>query len=640
MTSFNEWVDRDYIEYNEFSNVKTVGKGAFGIVESADWKNYEIKAALKTLTIDDYDLNNFVKELESLKKVSFHPNVIGFYGITKEPLSNKYIMVLEYANQGNLREYLKSNFKFLQWSDKIQMALDIARGLKCLHLKNIIHRDLHAKNILVSNNRLMIADFGTSKQLSESTSNSTYSTANGLGMPEYNEPQLFKIINYKKDKKSDIFSLGVLLWEISSGRPPFPGYLRIVLGSHISYHNLREKPIDGTPQEYQQLYQECWNNEPKSRPDIEIVYETLSQLSQISLRESSHKTNGFTEEALKNFIYIKTKFNILLYSIEILDNRNQKFEDALISEKILIEESSMYIPFKEFHNVEYLNEGGFGILYKADWSTRNGNTIKVILRLSKNSYKNFDEFFDEWKYHIKCLNLCGIINLHGITKDPNTFNYMVIMNYVNNGNLRSNLTKIIKYNWKQKLYLLYQIISGLSEIHEQQMIHCNFHDGKILIHKYNEREEDKVYISGLRLCKYVSSSLKGGNVYSIMPFVAPEVLIGGQYTQASDIYSFSMIMWEFTSGVFPFNNRAYDLQLSVNICRGERPEIIENTPQCYIDLMKKCWNEDPLKRPSSKEVLNIIEEWIFYFPEKINDKLLSNIMEFINAPVRPNSFIN
>ncbi|GBC33835.2 kinase-like domain-containing protein [Rhizophagus irregularis DAOM 181602=DAOM 197198] len=313
MTSFNEWIDKikrkdgdiDYIEYNEFSNVKTVGKGAFGIVESADWKSYEIKAALKTLisnpTIDDYDLNNFIKELESLKKVSFHPNVIGFYGITKEPLSNKYIMVLEYANQGNLREYLKNNFKFLKWSDKIQMALDIARGLKCLHFKNIIHRDLHAKNILVNNNRLMITDFGASKQLSESTSNSANSTANGLGMPEYNEPQLFKIINYKKDKKSDIFSLGVLLWEISSGRPPFPGYPRNVLGSHISYHNLRENPIYGNPQEYQQLYQECWDSEPKLRPDIEKVYETLSQLSQISLRESSHKPNGFTEEALKNW---------------------------------------------------------------------------------------------------------------------------------------------------------------------------------------------------------------------------------------------------------------------------------------------------------------------------------------------------
>ncbi|PKY48217.1 kinase-like protein [Rhizophagus irregularis] len=358
MTSFNEWIDGDidFINYNEFSNMKKVGEGSFGIVESTDWKSYKIQAALKTLisnTIDDYDLNNFVKELKNLKKASFHPNIIGFYGITKEPLSNKYIMVLEYANQGNLREYLKNNFKFLQWSDKIQMALDIARGLICLHFKNIIHRDLHAKNILVNNNRLMITDFGTSKQLLEHTSNSTHSTADGLGMAEYNEPQLFKIINYKKDKKSDIYSLGVLLWEISSGRLPFPDYPRNVLGSHISHLNLRENPIEGTPLKYQQLYQECWDNEPKSRPDIEKVYETLSQLitedfsslssSQPNVNEineiknstidynddlsisgylnsrrvSSHKPDkpdGFTEEALNNWCKLCVAYISVIYT--------------------------------------------------------------------------------------------------------------------------------------------------------------------------------------------------------------------------------------------------------------------------------------------------------------------------------------
>ena len=57
-------------------------------------------------------------------------------------------MVLQYANQGNLREYLKNNFGSLQWKDKIQMALDIACGLKCLHSKKIIHRDLVVSNFI------------------------------------------------------------------------------------------------------------------------------------------------------------------------------------------------------------------------------------------------------------------------------------------------------------------------------------------------------------------------------------------------------------------------------------------------------------------------------------------------------------
>ena len=59
-----------------------------------------------------------------------------------DPIYDNYIMILQYANQGNLREYLKINFPSLQWKDKIQMALDVTCGLKYMHSKKIIHRDL------------------------------------------------------------------------------------------------------------------------------------------------------------------------------------------------------------------------------------------------------------------------------------------------------------------------------------------------------------------------------------------------------------------------------------------------------------------------------------------------------------------
>jgi serine/threonine protein kinase len=209
---------------------------------------------------------------------------------------------------------------------------------------------------------------------------------------------------------------------------------------------------------------------------------------------------------------------------------------------------------------------------------------------------------------------------------------MVIMDYANNGNLRRNLTRINKSTWNQKVIMLYEIISGLKDIHNQNLIHCDFHDGNILNHN-----ESKIYISDLGLCKLVKSFLKENDIFGVMPFIAPEVLRGKSYTPASDIYSFSMIMWEFTSGVSPFNDKAHNLQLSISICKGERPKIIENTPQCYVDLMKKCWNEDPLKRPSSKEVFNIFKKWVFLPDEKkiedIDEELKCNIMEFINAPI-------
>src|SRR5581483_9121299 len=202
----------------------------------------------------------------------------------------------------------------------------------------------------------------------------------------------------------------------------------------------------------------------------------------------------------------------------------------------------------------------------------------------------------------------AIINLYGLTKDPNSSKYMAVMDYANEGNLRECLTKIIKNNWKQKLQMLYEIICGLSEIHKQNLIHRDFHDGNILNHSIGE--VNSIFISDLGLCCHIQSFLEKDNIYGVMPFVTPEVLRGKPYTLASDIYSFSMIMWEFTSGVTPFNDKAHDLQLSLSICRNERPEIIENTPQCYVNLMKMCWDRDPLKRPSASEVRNIIRKWI------------------------------
>ncbi|EXX62283.1 hypothetical protein RirG_163190 [Rhizophagus irregularis DAOM 197198w] len=71
-----------------------------------------------------------------------------------------------------------------------------------------------------------------------------------------------------------------------------------------------------------------------------------------------------------------------------------------------------------------------------------------------------------------------------------------------------------------------------------------------------------------------------------------------------------MIMWEFTSGIPPFKYEAHDHDLILSICKGERPEIIKNTPKCYVDLMKKCWDSNPANRPTIIMLENIISEWI------------------------------
>ena len=187
------------------------------------------------------------------------------------------------------------------------------------------------------------------------------------------------------------------------------------------------------------------------------------------------------------------------------------------------------------------------------------------------------------------------------------------MSYIKEGSLKNYLPKIVKLNWYNKLQLLEKIIFGLKTIHESNLIHCDLHDGNILI----SDNHDELFITDLGLCKPInnlqnSSTNDNDKVYGVLPYMAPEILRRGPYTPASDIYSFSMIMWEFTSGVRPFDDKEFDFQLSLSICAGEHPDTIENTPQCYINLLKRCWDSDPSKRPTIQMIEDIISEWLKY----------------------------
>src|SRR3954454_13909093 len=168
--------------------------------------------------------------------------------------------------------------------------------------------------------------------------------------------------------------------------------------------------------------------------------------------------------------------------------------------------------------------------------------------------------------------------------------------------LRSNLM-IKKYNTHDKYNNLYLIARSLSSLHKCNLVHGDFHSGNMLLqsHKY-------AYISDFGLCRPADKPTKSGEVYGILPYISPEVLRGRPYTKAADIYSFGIVMWEMTSGYPAFNKIPHDLSLSLAICRGLRPEIVEGTELEYSDLMKKCWDPDPNKRPTAENLIEYFKD--------------------------------
>src|SRR5437016_5631714 len=108
-------------------------------------------------------------------------------------------------------------------------------------------------------------------------------------------------------------------------------------------------------------------------------------------------------------------------------------------------------------------------------------------------------------------------------------------------------------------------------------------------------------IGDLGLCRQVVEDNKN-KIYGVIPYLAPEVLSGKPCTKESDVYSFGMIMWEFTTGKKPFHDRSHNHRLILDILEGKRPEITKDTPEFYADLMKKCWDPKPENRPSIKKI--------------------------------------
>ncbi|CAH1760245.1 9204_t:CDS:2 [Entrophospora sp. SA101] len=195
------------------------------------------------------------------------------------PGASTYTLVLEFANNGTLKEYLrenKENPKF-DWKQKIELAKQLAGAISFLHHNNIVHRDLKSDNVLVSNGNIKLSDFGISRRLTESTN----LLIRAFGSAKYSDPEhLQNPGGFSRTKKSDIYGLAMLLWEISSGTAPYKDFNTLNLVQLIVNKNYRETPVKGSPRKYVQLYQGCWESDPKNRPDANKVLNTLANFTE------------------------------------------------------------------------------------------------------------------------------------------------------------------------------------------------------------------------------------------------------------------------------------------------------------------------------------------------------------------------
>lgn len=259
---YQEW----NIDFSEITVGTRVGIGFFGEVFRGIWNGTEV--AIKVFLEQDLTAENmedFCNEISILSRLR-HPNVILFLGACTRP--PRLSMVTEYMEMGSLYYliHLSGQKKKLTWRRRLKMLRDICRGLMCIHRMKIAHRDIKSANCLVNRHwTVKICDFGLSRMMTESPMKDTSSA----GTPEWMAPELIR--NEPFTEKCDIFSLGVIMWELCTLSRPWEGLPpdRVVysVANEGSRLDIPEGPLG-------RLIADCWA-EPQERPSCEVILTRL-----------------------------------------------------------------------------------------------------------------------------------------------------------------------------------------------------------------------------------------------------------------------------------------------------------------------------------------------------------------------------
>ncbi|XP_075391040.1 fibroblast growth factor receptor 2 isoform X6 [Tenrec ecaudatus] len=283
---------------------KPLGEGCFGQVVMAEAMGIDkekpkeaVTVAVKMLKDDatEKDLSDLVSEMEMMKMIGKHKNIINLLGACTQ--DGPLYVIVEYASKGNLREYLRARrppgmeYSYdinrvpeeqMTFKDLVSCTYQLARGMEYLASQKCIHRDLAARNVLVTENNVMkIADFGLARDIN----NIDYykKTTNGRLPVKWMAPEA--LFDRVYTHQSDVWSFGVLMWEIFTlGGSPYPGIPVEELFKLLKEGHRMDKPANCTNELYMMM-RDCWHAAPSQRPTFKQLVEDLDRILTLTTTE-------------------------------------------------------------------------------------------------------------------------------------------------------------------------------------------------------------------------------------------------------------------------------------------------------------------------------------------------------------------
>ncbi|XP_021708910.1 mitogen-activated protein kinase kinase kinase 11 isoform X3 [Aedes aegypti] len=290
------------IKFQELDLREVIGVGGFSKVHRAFWNGLEVavKASRQDEDIDG-TRENVLKEAKLFWSLK-HPNIVELKGVCLEqPI---LCLVMEYARGGSLNKILAG--RKIPPDVLVDWAIQIARGMKYLHCEapiSVIHRDLKSSNVLIcdpvmsgnlKNKTLKITDFGLAREAYTTTRMSAAGTF--AWMP----PEVIKSGTYSK--ASDVWSYGVLLWELLTGETPYKGFDTLSVAYGVAINSLA-LPIPKTcPEAWGKLMKSCWELDPHRRPSFRDIEKDLDTIARSGFGQTPHESFHTMQDGWKREI--------------------------------------------------------------------------------------------------------------------------------------------------------------------------------------------------------------------------------------------------------------------------------------------------------------------------------------------------
>jgi len=258
------------IQEKDLQLKESIGKGEFGDVMLASYRGD--KVAVKILKDSSQAAQKFLAEASVMTSLR-HPNLVQLLGLVFNDQHQHLYLVTEFMSKGSLVDYLRSRGRLhVTKRDQIKFAYDTCAGMEYLESKKVVHRDLAARNVLVAENGdAKVCDFGLARE-------EIYNQEGGKFPIKWTAPEALR--HSKFSNKSDMWSFGILLWEIYSfGRVPYPRIPLADVVKHVEKGYRMEKP-EGCTQEIHDLMRQAWDLNAERRPTFHQVKQQLGQLKE------------------------------------------------------------------------------------------------------------------------------------------------------------------------------------------------------------------------------------------------------------------------------------------------------------------------------------------------------------------------